>query len=35
LVLGLVASHAVAGQAVGLSADGDEGRLYRLLRRPE
>jgi hypothetical protein len=35
LVLGLGKSHAEAGKAVGLSADGVEGRLYRLLRRPE
>jgi hypothetical protein len=33
LVFGLGASHAEAGQAVGLSAGAIEGRLYRLLRR--
>jgi hypothetical protein len=35
LVLGLGTSPAVAGKAVGLSAGAVEGRLYRLLRRPE
>jgi hypothetical protein len=35
LVLGLGKSHADAGKAVGLSAGAVEGRIYRLLRRPE
>ncbi len=35
LVFGHGASHAEAGAAVGLSAAAVEGRLYRLLRRPE
>jgi hypothetical protein len=35
LVLGYGASHAEAGEAVGLSAPAVEGRLYRLLRRSE
>ena len=35
LVLGLGASHADAGKAVGLSAGAVELRLYRLLRRPK
>lgn len=35
LVLGHGASHAEAGEAVGLSAAAVEGRLYRLLRRSE
>ena len=35
LVLAHGASHAEAGAAVGLSAAAVEGRLYRLLRRPE